>query len=172
MATQSQNTNIQSQSHSQGAVLSTTLFNIYINDLLQTLETSGIKVAAFADDIVIWSSRKSTLNDQLKANTKSTLITLQRWCSENLMTINIKKTSYQIFSLAKKPINITLKYNNIELQRTNKEKYLGVILDNKLSWSKHVEYVTKKVTNKFKILKRLAGTKWGSSRHTLNTTYK
>jgi Reverse transcriptase (RNA-dependent DNA polymerase). len=92
----------------QGAVLSTTLFNIYLNDLFQTLETSGMKVAAFADDIAIWSSRKSTLNDQLKANTESTLITLQRWCSENLMTINTEKTTYQIFSLAKKPINLKI----------------------------------------------------------------
>ena len=73
--------------------------------------------------------------------------------------------------ISKKTINIILKYNNIELQRTNKAKYLGVILVDKLSWSKHVEYITKKATNKFKILKRLAGTKWGSSRHTLNTTY-
>ena len=93
------------------------LYVILIHDH-KYLEKSGMKVAAFADDIAIWSSQKSTLKDQLKANTESTLITLQRWCSENLMTINTEKTTYQIFSLAKKPINITLKYNNIELQRT------------------------------------------------------
>ena len=120
---------------------------IYINDLLQSLENSGMKVAAFGDDIAIWSSRKSTLNDQLKANTESTLITLQRWCSENLMTINTEKTTYQILSLAKTPINITLKYNDIELLGTNEAKYLQVIVGNKLSWRKQVEYITKKATN-------------------------
>ena len=34
----------------QGTVLSTTLFNIYVNDLPQVLENANIKVALFADD--------------------------------------------------------------------------------------------------------------------------
>jgi hypothetical protein len=43
--------------------------------------------------------------------------------------------------------------------------------DRKLNWNKQVETSSEKATNRLKILKRLAGTKWGSSRRTLNTTY-
>ncbi|KAI5720833.1 hypothetical protein M8J77_012264 [Diaphorina citri] len=155
----------------QGAVLSTTLFNIFLNDLLTTLEKTGVKVAAFADDLVLWSSRKPNQTNQLKNEINKALRTLKIWCSENLMVVNEDKTKYQVFSLARRTPEIQIKYNNKNLERTEEAKYLGVTFDSKLSWNKHVEITSEKATKRLKLLKRLAGTKWGSGRSTLNTTY-
>jgi hypothetical protein len=47
-----------------------------------------------------------------------------------------------------------------------------VYLDGKLTWKNHVERTVKKTKKKLYVLKRLAGSKWGSSRSVLNATYK
>ncbi|KAI5717320.1 hypothetical protein M8J77_003824 [Diaphorina citri] len=79
----------------QGAVSSTTLFNIFINDLLPTLEKTGVKVAAFADDIVIWKLGKSKESQQLQRDINKALQTLSKWCTENLMVVNEATERYQ-----------------------------------------------------------------------------
>ena len=155
----------------QGAVLSTTLFNIYINDLPQQAEKVGVKTALFADDLIIWSSQKTNKTEKLKTKIQTALEELESWCKNNLMNVNTTKTNFQLFSLRKTPVEIILHYGDTILQRTENAKYLGVYFDKKLTWKDHIEYLTKKATNRFKLLKRLAGTKWGSSRKTLNTTY-
>jgi retron-type reverse transcriptase len=50
----------------QGAVTSTTLFNIYINDLPERSKSvNGIQTCMFADDVVIWTKTKNKKNQQL-----------------------------------------------------------------------------------------------------------
>ncbi|KAI5725988.1 hypothetical protein M8J77_022473 [Diaphorina citri] len=155
----------------QGAVLSTTLFNIYINDLLVALEKTGVKVAAFADDIVIWCTKKIKQQTQIKETIEKALRILKKWCEENLMLVNEEKTKYVVFNLAHNTTKINIKYNHRQLEQCDQIKYLGITFDRKLNWNKQVETSSEKATNRMKILKRLAGTKWGSSRRTLNTTY-
>lgn len=88
------------------------------------------------------------------------------------MVVSEEKTKYQVFTPARSPLNVQIKYNNKPLEKPNSSKYLGVhFIDSKLTWNDHIEKSTTKAIKKFKLLKRLAGTKWGSSRTTLNTTY-
>jgi hypothetical protein len=51
-------------------------------------------------------------------------------------------------------------------------EYLGMYLEGKLTWKNHVERTVKKTKKKLNVLKKLAGSKWGSSRSVLNVTYK
>ena len=155
----------------QGSVLSTTLFNIYINDLPETLNIPKLKTALFADDLLFWTSESKKKYDKIKDTMQEALNKLHKWCIENLMTINIEKTKYQIFSLGWKERNIDLHYNGIQIQKTDNSKYLGVVFDTKLSWNKHTEKVCEKTTQRFNILKRLCTTKWGCSMTTLSSTY-
>jgi bisphosphoglycerate-dependent phosphoglycerate mutase len=45
-------------------------------------------------------------------------------------------------------------------------------MDNKLSWKNHVEHTINKVNQRLRLIKRLAGAKWGNIQETMNTTYK
>jgi hypothetical protein len=45
-------------------------------------------------------------------------------------------------------------------------------LDGKLTWKNHVERTVEKTKKKLNVLKRFAGSKWGSSRSVLNATYR
>lgn len=49
--------------------------------------------------------------------------------------------------------------------------YLGVQLDNRLSFASHTENIVKKANKRLKLIKHLASTKWGSDMDTLRTLY-
>ncbi|GFV40633.1 uncharacterized protein LOC103524116 [Trichonephila clavipes] len=155
----------------QGTVISPILFNICINDLPDLLASDGLtNTALFADDLAIWCSTPK--RDQSKLNTilNLTLERLHLWCIENNMTVNLKKTTCQFFTLNRQPFSSQLVYNGMPVQQSDVSIYLGCALDNKLKWTKHTELVVSKA--RLSILKRLTGVKWGCNRDTLNTTYK
>ena len=155
----------------QGSVLSPMLFNVYVNDIPQLLDNNGVKSALFADDLVFWCSHKQKKAELTINAIQSSLNRLTSWCKNNNMTINIAKTQFQFFTLKKESTKINLNCNGSTLQRTEKAKYLGVSFDTKLTWKNHIQQIKDKAINRFKLIKRLAGTKWGSSRKTLSTTY-
>lgn len=121
----------------QGSVISPVLFNVMINDVLEAIETQpGLNALLYADDLVIWATSsniqalESCLNDSLKV--------IERWCLENEMKVNPRKTEYQLFTLSTKQYALSLKYCNEHIVRTDEATYLGVKFDRKLTWGKHM----------------------------------
>ena len=50
--------------------------------------------------------------------------------------------------------DLVIEISNTRLERVNKFKYLGVLLDNTLSWKDHVEYIGNKTLSRLGILRR------------------
>jgi len=84
------------------------------------------------------------------------------------MKMNTLKTAFQSFSLAHKAINPRLRYKGTALSQSNELKYLGVTFDNKLNWKNYVDKIASRVSKPINVLKRIAGSKWGCARSTLN----
>ncbi|GFV30126.1 probable RNA-directed DNA polymerase from transposon BS [Trichonephila clavipes] len=129
----------------QGTVISPILFNIFINDLPDLLASDGLtNTSLFADDLAIWCSTPK--RDQSKLNTilNLTLERLHLWFIENIMTLNLKKTTCQFFTLNRQPFSPQLVYNGMPVQQSDVSIYLGCALDNKLKWTKHAELVVSK----------------------------
>ncbi|GFW42762.1 probable RNA-directed DNA polymerase from transposon BS [Trichonephila clavipes] len=117
----------------QGTVISSILFNIFINDLPDLLASDGLtNTALFEDDLAIWCSTPK--RDQSKLNTilNLTLERLHIWCIENNMTVNVKKTTCQFFTLNRQLFSPQLVYNGMPVQQSDVSIYLGCALDNKL----------------------------------------
>ena len=58
------------------------------------------------------------------------------WFDENKLTLNLSKTKYTFFGNS--PTNTENKLmNGIELERVSEITFLGVLIDNKLSWKPH-----------------------------------
>ena len=158
----------------QGAVSSPTLFNIYINDLVKALKSiPGIKVNMFADDVVVWCSAKHNKKHKeiLEKTMNESLNTLKKWATDNNMTISAEKTKYQYFSLRHNSENFRLQIDHKEIEKSSNTKYLGVTLDNKLSWSNHIKNTVERANKRLGLIKRLAGATWGNTQDTLNITY-
>ena len=116
------------------------LFLIYINDLPNFSKIPTFRI--FADDTNIFANSKDPKN--LKALVNTELRKVKEWCDINKLSINFKKTKYMIIKSSKKierniDINLTNRDGGVcPLQRTGHIKYLGVTIDNTLSWKHHI----------------------------------
>ena len=112
---------------SQGSILGTLLFLIYINDLNNSI--SKLSAILFADDTNLFCSGKDLQELELIVNAQLTGV--QEWLTLNQLTLNIKKSKFIIFKSHKKPLKreLHLQLSGNDLQRVEESKFLGNIID-------------------------------------------
>ncbi|CAF4919851.1 unnamed protein product [Pieris macdunnoughi] len=146
----------------QGGVLSPLLWNLVVNELITELNADNLYTVGYADDIAILISGnfESTLCDLMRRAFK----VIERWCNEYELSVNPSKTELILFTNRRVlgPYKLP-KLFNTELILKNEIKYLGVILDSKLLWNKHLEHKLNKATIAFYQCKKMLGVKWGLS---------
>ena len=67
------------------------------------------------------------------------------WLKANKLSPKVKKTHYMVFSNKRIPAKIDLMIDNERKCETCKTKFLGVIIDNKLTWKVHINYISGKI---------------------------
>ena len=135
----------------QGSVLGPLLFLVYINDLPRS--TTKLKSILFADDTTLYTSHENALN---LANTLSEeLLKVSKWLIDNCLTLNISKTYYVVFGLRYVPNNASVSIGQHVLDKQRNGKFLGVILDDKLTFKDHISHVTSKISKVSGILFKL-----------------
>ena len=82
------------------------------------------------------------------------------WLKENKLSLNFIKTKFRLIGSVQKiqPLNnlIAIRVNGRLLKRVKKEfKYLGSIVDEKLTWDDHIDYNSVKIRHNISILKRM-----------------
>lgn len=125
----------------QGSILGPILFLIFINDVFDVTLNGSLSI--YADDAMLLYSTQNI--DTLNSNMQNDIEVLDEYFLENGLKINKKKSVYMLFKKAciyKKTFN--LKIQDCLLQQTNIIKYLGLYIDEQLSWSTHIEHVKKK----------------------------
>ena len=135
----------------QGSILGPLLFNLYINDIVNV---SLFTTRLFADDACFTYSLKDPILLQTTVNNEINKI--NTWLKTNKLSANYSKTNYIIFNNKKKDnykFNITMEHH--QLQRVSEIKYLGVIVDEKLNWQRHIELIKTKISRASYILSKL-----------------
>ena len=86
----------------------------------------------------------------------SELSMLSEWFRANKLSVNISKTNYIIFKPRQKKqiFDFNLKINDKEINRVNEVCFLGVILDENLSWKAHISHIAHKVSKSIGIIYR------------------
>ena len=134
----------------QGSILGHLLFLIYINDICNVSKV--LDFILFADDTNIFFSHKDKLF--LSQTLNSELLSLSEWCKVNKLSINLKKCNFMIFKLGQKrrTLDISVVLNNHDIAQTKEVVFLGVILDENLSWKPHILNVSVRPRYSFKII--------------------
>ena len=130
----------------QGSCLGPLLFIIFVNDI--HLLPLYSKVILFADDITIFNSHKTKRYLQYMIDTDLQL--LQSWCNANKLSLNVEKTVIMQFWDEKEDFHISVNGRKIPLVRCT--KFLGVYMDNMLSWHLHINHVMEKLNNNRRLL--------------------
>ena len=160
----------------QGAVLSSILFLIYINDIFEINQYPNDKIFSqlFADDL--FSFNIDHLMKRLNIQMQRYLNQLENWLNKWRMSIAANKCSVTIYS---KQIPKELKNGEFKLVINNKEipinhepTYLGVILDNKLNLNKHTDKIRNKCLKLNNILKCLSFKSWSLNYKSKINVYK
>ena len=129
----------------QGSVLGPALFLFYINDLPDALRST---VRLFADDTILYNSAD---NNKLL---QDDLARLELWESKWDMEFHPKKCQHISFSRKRHPAHNAYSLHNIEIPKAEHVKYLGVTLDQKLTWKNHAESIINKSNSALGFIRR------------------
>lgn len=118
----------------QGSCLGPLFFIIYINDMHLA---SNFKIKLFGDDACLSLNHKDS--HTLENNVNNELIKINSWLQSNKLFLNYSKTNYLIFTKKKIKPKLNISINNHILKQKESVKYLGIIIDQNISWKPHID---------------------------------
>ena len=126
----------------QGSVLAPLLFSIFINDLGKNMQSA--KLHLYADDTVAYTTASSV--SQAMEKLQTAFQSLQSSFHDLQLVLNAKKTKFMVFSKALTQPDVTLHTSmGTPIEKVSHYKYLGIWLDDKLSYEVHVINLIKKL---------------------------
>ena len=135
----------------QGSVLGPLLFLIYINDMNRCCNLSIIN---FADDSTAYLTHDDVNSAIPLVNLE--LKKLDTWVCANKLSLNTSKTAYTIFSNMSLNDAPGIVIRNTEIIACQKQRFLGIILDDKLNFNEHINKTANKVKSANGIMWKLS----------------
>ena len=134
----------------QGLNLGPKLFILYINDNDNISEI--MKFVLFADDTNILCKHENYVSLCELVNIE--MSKLSKWFSINKLSLNVKKTSYMLFGNRHVNNDIKIRIDMEEIEKVHVTKFLGVYIDYRLDWKRHIDHIINKVSKGISIIYR------------------
>jgi glutathionyl-hydroquinone reductase len=120
------------------------LFLLYTNDLPKIINDKTIPIL-FTDDTSLLVT--STNHDDLHKKLNTAFHDINELLKANQLPINVNKTHYiQFTSSNNNPLTeIKVAYNEKSITLLSNIKFLGIYIDDKMSWKHHIEQISPKL---------------------------
>lgn len=102
------------------------------------------KMVLFADDSTAIIECTNPNNYENEINDSLTKII--EWLNCNNLVINLEKTKIMQFHQRRANPTINLTYKNYKIETVNTAKFLGIMVDNKLTWKPQIEHLCKRLS--------------------------
>ena len=146
----------------QGSILGPLLFIIYINDIVKV--TNKFHFTIYADDTTLLepictfapNNLMHSIEMSQAINTELKLIV--EWLALNKLSLNVKKTKMMLFHYKQRNVTTIipkLEINGTPIERVNEFNFLGIHLDENMTWKPHVKKVACKIACTVGTMKRL-----------------
>ena len=152
----------------QGSIIGPLLFVLLMNDLPDCLTTC--KTLMYADDTVIYCSSKNVHHIETVLTRELGLI--NNWLKDKSLFLNKTKTECVLFGSRQRLSDVptfTVSIDGFHIKHSTKYTYLGLVLEQTLSWNEHVTHLIGKAAKKVRVLSRI---RQNITTNTANTVYK
>jgi len=147
----------------QGSILSPYLFNCLMEITFTTPKNSKSEIILYADDVCI-------INTIKPLNINTTLKHIVANC--HLQGLKISDTKTKVMSFGKRPGRHDFSLNKKLLQKEKSLKYLGLTIDNKLTFVEHANDLKKRIEKKLNLMRFITSSTYGAPLNMLRTFYK
>lgn len=156
----------------QGSIIGPTMWNFCMDALLHQLaEIKDVETIAYADDLAMLIGGNSRL--ELEKRGADVIKTINDWCEMHKLKISATKTTALLMrgKLDKERMP-RLKIEQQNIKYASEVRYLGVLIDGKLSFVTHARYLRDKLTKFMMQIRRIARDEWGLKKNVLNILYR
>ena len=134
----------------QGSCLGPLIFLIFCNDLQNHL--IFLSCIQFADDTTLYITHCKI--SYIRSCIEIDLATLKDWFLSNKLTLNVGKSVCILFGQkSKSAIQLQISLGNEHIPQVKSTKFLGMWIDESLSWNEHVTKVILKLKSRVNLLK-------------------
>ena len=138
----------------QGSILGPLLFVLFVNDL--PLNVDRCKILMDADDTVLYFSAKSV--EEIEMTLDEALKLVKNWLLDNGLFLHKGKTECVLFGSVPRLSSVnsfSVSVDGYVIKRVHEFKYLGVVMDEYLSWNAHIKCIVSKAGKRLGMLNRI-----------------